>query len=273
MIENYRYQNALFPYRMYAMKILPISLTLFFITLLNPALASDLAKEKRWADQIVDDLIDGEAEWLNLGKLKFLAIYTESTADDTKGGVIIMHGSGAHPNWSDVVHPLRTRLPEYGWATLSIQMPVLANDADYTEYAPLFDEVAPRINAAIKNLQDKGIKNISIVAHSLGSAMSAYYLANNSNADIKSFVAVGMPGPRKDKRMDTLLALQKIKIPVLDLYGESDLDYILETSTQRKQAGAHNKHYSQQVVAGANHFFVNKNDDLVSRVNNWLGKN
>lgn len=254
------------------MKTLMMTMSLLMLALLHPAQASDVAKEQRWADQIVDDLIDGEAEWLDLGKHKVLAIYTESTADNTRGGVIVIHGSGAHPNWQDVVLPLRTMLPEHGWSTLSIQMPVLPNDAEYTEYAPLFDEVAPRINAAIKNLQAKGITKISIVAHSLGSAMTAYYMANNKNSGIKSFVAVGMPGPREDKRMDTVLALQKINTPVLDLYGENDLDYIIESASQRKQAGSHNKNYSQQVVAGANHFFINKNDELIRSVNLWLRK-
>ena len=233
--------------------------------------ASDFAKEKRWVDQIVDYLIDGEAQWLDLGKHKTLAIYTQSALDGTKGGVIVIHGSGAHPNWQEVVQPLRTRLTENGWATLAIQMPVLNNEAEYNDYAPLFDEVASRIDAAIKNLRDKGIKKISIVAHSLGSAMSVYYLANNKSV-IKSFVAVGMPGPREDKRMNTLLALQKVSIPVLDLYGEKDLNSILESSKQRKEAASQNKNYSQQIVAGADHFFVGKDDELVSRVNTWLNK-
>jgi len=234
--------------------------------------ASDRDKEKRWVDQVVDYLVDGDAEWLDLGKHKALAIYTESATDNTRGGVIVIHGSGVHPNWQEVVYPLRTELPKNGWATLSIQMPVLYNEAEYHEYAPLFDEVAPRIDAAVKNLQEKGIKHISIVAHSLGSAMSAYYLANNKNAAVESFVAIGMPGPREDKRMDTVLALQKITIPVLDLYGEKDLDYVLESSKMRAQAGSKNKKYSQQVVKGANHFFVDKNTELVSSVNNWLIK-
>lgn len=238
----------------------------------NIVSASDFAKEKRWADQVVDFLIEGDAEWLEVADHKVLAIYTPSATDTTNGGVIIVHGSGVHPNWAEVVQPLRTQLPANGWATLSIQMPVLNNEAEYLEYAPLFDEVAPRIDAAVKNLQAKGIKNIHIVSHSLGSAMTAYYLANVKNNPVKSFVAIGMPGPRDDKRMDTLLALQKINIPVLDLYGENDLDYILQSSKQRKQAGAHNKSYMQQVVPGANHFFVNKNDALIDSVSNWLKK-
>jgi len=255
------------------MKSIIISLIFIVFNLLNSVQASDLDKEKRWVEQIVDFLIDGEAEWLDLGKHKALAIYTEASTDSVRGGVIIIHGSGVHPNWEDVIQPLRTELPKNGWATLSIQMPVLRNEAEYHEYAPLFDEVAPRINAAVKNLQAKGIKKISIVAHSLGSAMSAYYLANNKNTGIQSFVAIGMPGPRDDKRMDTVLALQNIKLPVLDLYGEKDLDYVLESSKMRKEAGSKNNNYSQQVVKGADHFFVNKNTELVTQVNSWLVKN
>jgi pimeloyl-ACP methyl ester carboxylesterase len=255
------------------MKIIILPLILILLNLLNMVQASDLDKEKRWVDQIVDYLIDGEAEWLDLGKHKALAIYTESSSDSIRGGVIIIHGSGVHPNWAEVIHPLRTELPKSGWATLSIQMPVLRNEAEYHEYAPLFDEVAPRIDAAVKNLQAKGFKNIKIVSHSLGSAMTAYYLANHKNTDIKSFVAIGMPGPRDDKRMDTVLALQNIDIPILDLFGEKDLDYILESAKQRKEAAAHNTKYSQQVVTGADHFFVDKNTELVTHVNNWLMKN
>jgi len=233
--------------------------------------ASDLEKEQRWADQIVDFLIEGEAEWLDVGEHEALAIYTESMQDDVRGGVIVAHGSGVHPNWQEVVYPLRTGLAEKGWATLSIQMPVLHNEAEYHEYAPLFDEVAPRLDAAIKNLQDKGINNISIVAHSLGSAMSAYYLSNHPKAGVKSFVAVGMPGPRKDPRMDTLSALQKIKLPVLDLYGEKDLDYVLESIPGRKQA-VEKTSGKQQVVPAADHFFVGHNDELVESVDQWLSR-
>lgn len=234
--------------------------------------ASDLEKEQRWADQIVDFLIEGEAEWLDAGDHQALAIYTESAQDRARGGVIVVHGSGVHPNWQDVVHPLRTGLAEKGWATLSIQMPVLHNEAEYHEYAPLFDEVAPRLDAAIKNLQDKGISNISIVAHSLGSAMSAYYLSTHPQAGVKSFVAVGMPGPRDDPRMDTLKALQKIKLPVLDLYGEKDLDYVLESAPKRKQAVEKVRGSGQQIIPAADHFFVGHNTELVDSVDRWLSQ-
>ena len=100
------------------------------LTILSvPSLASDTAKEKRWADQIVDTLMEGEAVWLQAGQTKFLGIYTESATKPAKGAVIVLHGIGAHPDWTDVVHPLRVGLTEHGWTTLSLQMPILANEA------------------------------------------------------------------------------------------------------------------------------------------------
>ena len=131
--------------------------------------ASDLAKEKRWADQVVDAIIDGDAVWLNDGKSDFLGIFTE--AEEDKGrAVVVMHGTGIHPDWQQVVQPLRVGLIAHNWSTLSIQMPILANEAEYPEYAPLYDEVAPRIDAAIKYLKKNGIESIVLLGNRLSSS-------------------------------------------------------------------------------------------------------
>lgn len=93
------------------------------------AWASDRAKEQRWADQIVDFLVVGEAVRLQTGEERFLGLFTEAATEPVKGAVIVIHGVGVHPDWQDVVAPLRTGLPEHGWATLSIQMPILAKQS------------------------------------------------------------------------------------------------------------------------------------------------
>ena len=51
-----------------------LTLFLSLVMMASVAGASDLDKEKRWADQIVDALIEGEAEWLEAGKVRFLAM-------------------------------------------------------------------------------------------------------------------------------------------------------------------------------------------------------
>lgn len=250
-------------------------LLIALLTVSTATHASDMAKEKRWAQQIEGSLLTGQVEWLNVNKQKILSIYTAPTVAKVLGGALILHGSGAHPNWPDVVYPLRTQLPDYGWHTLSIQMPILANSASYEDYAPLFPEVAPRIEAGIKYLQSKGIQNIVIIAHSLGTTMAANYLATHPDSPIRAFVAVGMPGqPTKDVAMNNIKSLEKIKLPMLDIFGGEDLETVRSTKTQRAQAAARagNPDYTQLEVLEASHFFTDQSDTLVKRVRGWLLK-
>ena len=234
--------------------------------------ASDLNKEKRWAEQVVDAILDGEAIWLEDGSSQFLGIFTESEEESNRA-VIIMHGTGVHPDWQQVIQPLRVGLTERKWNTLSIQMPVLANDAQYLDYAPLYDEVAPRIDASIKYLNNKGIKDIVLIGHSQGSAMTAYYLST-SEQKVNGFVAIGMASFAEDSRMDSVNALKKIQVPVLDLYGKEDLDNIIASAGDRAAAAKEsgNKKYTQTVIAG-NHFFDEHEDSLVKTVADWLEEN
>ena len=236
------------------------------------SLASDLAKEKRWADQVVDAIIDGEAMWLDDGNSKFLGIYTEAENDKSRA-VVIMHGTGIHPDWQQVVQPLRVGLIEYDWHTLSIQMPILPNEAEYHEYAPLYDEVPPRIDAAIGYLRDNGIEKIVLIGHSQGAAMTAYYLST-SKPEVNGFVAIGMGTLAEDPRMDSVKALEKIKTPVLDIYGDDDLESVMKSVKARADAAskAGNQDFTQVEVAASNHFFDDTEDALIDAVADWLEK-
>ena len=234
--------------------------------------ASDLAKEKRWAEQVVDSIMDGDAEMLNDGNNEFLSIYTEA-AEDKGRAVIVMHGTGIHPDWQQVIQPLRVGLVEHNWHTLAIQMPVLSNEAEYIEYAPLYEEVAPRIEAAIEFLKSNGAKIIVLVGHSQGASMPAYSLSKN-NYDVTGFVAIGMAAYAEDERMDSIKALEKINIPVVDIFGSEDLEAVLSSVDERAAAArkAGNKNYTQVKIAGANHMFDGKEDELVEAVAGALEK-
>jgi pimeloyl-ACP methyl ester carboxylesterase len=251
-------------------RLLLISLSLFSLNIH----ASDLEKEKRWADQVVDAILDGDAVWLNDGTSDFLGIYTEAE-EDKERAVIVMHGTGIHPDWTQVVQPLRVSLTEYNWNTLAIQMPVLPNEAEYPEYAPLYDEVAPRIEAAIRYLEENGSKDIVLIGHSQGSAMAAYYLSSSyltsPKKSVKGFVAIGMAAFAGDPRMDSIKALEKINLPVFDLYGDEDLEEILASVKEREAAAekAGNKNYTQTKIKG-NHFFDGQEDAMVETVADWL---
>ena len=248
-----------------------ISLMCLLVVLATPVAASstDIAKERRWAEQVEDGLLDGDVVWLDDGKgQEFLGVLTEGEAD-TGRAVLLVHGIGVHPNWPDVIYPLRSGLLEAGITSLSIQMPILANDAESIEYAPLFAEVPGRIDAAIAALQEAGYGRITLVAHSMGAAMAVYYQTQAPVNRIESLVIIGMsPGLDGQENIDRL---RQLKLPVLDLYGEADLPAVLSSAARRAAAGeAAQADYRQQRVADANHFFQGEESALLKSVLDWL---
>jgi pimeloyl-ACP methyl ester carboxylesterase len=253
---------------------------LLCLTLIGTASASDTAKEQRWAEQLRDQLIVGEPLQIATrqpitGQRDFFALFSPA-ASPTKvkrGGVILLHGLGAHPDWPEVIAPLRAGLPDAGWATLSIQLPVRPNEAEFTDYLPLFPEANARISAAVRYLQKQGLLNITLVGHSLGAAMGANFLAQKAEGSdaITAFVGIGMnraPGTVAH----TPDALAKIELPVLDIYGAQDLRGVLDSARARAASQVNNAGYRQTRIAGADHFFEGLDTTLVKRIAGWLGR-
>ena len=244
----------------------------FFSTgLLQVSWATDLAKEKRWSDQIIDSLLDGEAIQLNNGSHDFLAIETQ--AEDAKDlAVIVLHGIGIHPDWPAVIQPLRVQLADSGWNTLSLQLPVLKNEATGKDYEPFMSDVPSRIDAGIRYMSKQGAKRIAIVAHSMGARMASYYLSHKkiyrealTETPIVVYVSIGMG-------IDDKNYLGKIKIPVFDIFGENDLPSVLDSAPDRKKASIANNAYRQIKVPNANHFFDEQNEALLNTVKESISK-
>lgn len=233
---------------------------------------SDRDREARWANEIGDAIMTGDVTWLKAGDLEFMAIYTPAETDTAKGAVIVVHGSGVHPNWPDVVYPLRTQLPERGWATLAIQMPVLAADARGQDYYPVLPEVPPRMDAAIAFLKAQGFERISVASHSFGNLMVSYWLINRETTPVVGFVGVGMTFAEDDDgNLAIAKHLEKLTIPVLDLYGSEDMPEIIAFAPARAASAAKAGNEFKQIVSpGADHFFRGEDDALVDTVAAWL---
>ena len=241
-----------------------------------PAPASDLAREQRMAEQVEDAILVGEPMRLQAGGTEFLAIHTEADGE-RKGSVVLLHGTGVHPDWPDVIYPLRTELPAAGWETLSIQLPVAAADAAHAEYLRLFPEARERIDVALGFLLEQGAGPVFVIGHSLGSAMAADYLAAGAGhaGEVTGFVAVGLSANVQGAQTGVAADLAIIRIPVLDLYGSDDLPAVRNTAAGRIRiaSDAGNTGYRQVQVEGANHFFNRRDDELVEVVAGWLLQN
>lgn len=222
--------------------------------------ASDLAKEQRWREQVVDSLLDGDEVTLNDGTNDFLGILTEPDTPKATG-IIVLHGIGIHPNWDQVVKPIRVGMAEQGWTTLALQLPILPNEAEDTEYTPLMPEAAQRIATGVRYFNDMGIKDVIIVAHSLGAKMAVLALANNS-AHAKAIVVIGI-GP------SAIPYMPKVSIPMLDLYGSEDLPDVVANAGKRAEVMA-GKNYTQKKVDAADHFFNDQDNVLLETVIEWV---
>ena len=252
-------------------------ISLLLLWLLSGMLpASDLALEQRYAEQLEAGLVQGTAQRLKAGDSEFLALHQEVDGDVAQGGAILMHGPGAHPDWLDVIHPLRVGLPKHGWETLSIQMPLAGPGAGVEEYVDLLPEAFPRIEAALAYFKSRKIEHVVLIGHGLGARAGLLFLGEKKPPQrkaVKGLVMIGLALDKEDEK--SIAALKAIKLPVLDLYGSSDKEAVIASQElRRRMAGyADNKGYQQSEMLGADHFFRGQSQMLLLRIRGWLGKN
>ena len=248
-------------------------IVLLLVLSCQPLLAAsepDYAREGRLADEIVDVIFDGDPEWLEADGREFLSIYTE--ADDTRVGVIILHGRGFHPDWADAINPLRVGLADYGYSTLSLQMPVLEKSAKYYDYVPIFPFSHERINAGIEFLRDAGFEKVVLLAHSCGGHMAMSWIREFGDDSIDGLIGLGLGATDFKQPMTDSYPLGNIKVPFLDLYGEMEFPAVLRLAGERQQQveGQMHPQSSQWVLEGSNHYFTDRGEELTEAVLEWL---
>lgn len=241
------------------MKNIMILLAIVVQFLAQPSFASDYAREKKWADEVVPGIVVGDPVYLKqANQHEFLTLYTP--VKDAKSAVVVMHGMGVHPDWG-LIGVLRGALADHGYTTLSVQMPVLKNEATEDDYAPTFPEARERLQLAVDFLKSKGYSSVAMVSHSMGSRMCYSYLTYKPDAAVKAWVSLGMA-----KNED----FSKIKVPVFWLYGENDLPEVLAIVAARKKVLAGIPGSRQQMIPKADHFYTGLEDELVKVVTDYL---
>jgi hypothetical protein len=250
--------------------LLILGLSCSLLTSQIDAAEPDYARETRLADQIVDMILDGDPVWLEANAHEFLGIYTE--ADEPRTAVLILHGRGFHPDWADAVNPLRVGLVEHGYSTLSLQMPVLDKEAKYYDYVPIFDFAHARIDAGIDFLRDAGYRKIVLLAHSCGVHMAMDWITLHRDDSIDAFIGLGMGATDFGQPMRKPFPLAQMRVAVLDLYGANEYPAVIRGADERKaliETAGHPRS-QQRVLPGADHYFTDQGDPLVSTVAAWL---
>jgi alpha/beta superfamily hydrolase len=238
-----------------------LATVLLIIASAGHAHAQDFEREARWRSEVVPGLVTGEAMDIpGPGGRAFLGLLTEPAGADPKNAtlLVIVHGIGVHPDHG-IIGKLRMDLADKGFATLAIQMPVLASDAPADHYEPLFANAAERIASAAAWARARGYRDLVLVSHSLGSRMSNAYFDRASAPGFRTWAALGLGAPFSSK------FAQAPGVPVLDIFGERDLDPVLK-SAQARERVANASGGGQQRIAGADHFYAGREAELVSLI-------
>ena len=253
------------------LSLLPVATIILLAasTLLQPgsSLASDLEREQRLAEQSVDAIFDGEPVMLQAEGHDFLGIFMEAVGMPERGAAIILHGRGTHPDWGQVAGPLRTALPAHGWTTLSLQMPVLEKEATYYDYLPVFPEAIPRIDAGIRYLREHGAARVAIIAHSCSVHMSMAWLEQRGDTAIDAYIGIGMGATDYRQPMPKPFPLDRIRVPLLNIYGSNDYPAVQRLAKQLQDIHPAS---SQVRRPGADHYFEGYHEELVAAISAWL---
>nr|WP_288912966.1 alpha/beta hydrolase family protein [uncultured Pseudomonas sp.] len=85
-----------------------------------------------------------EQQQLQTGSDTFLALWKPANTSEPKGAVIIVPGAGETADWPQVIGPMRKKLPDIEWSSLSITLPDLQSDV----IAPRVVETPPETKPA-----------------------------------------------------------------------------------------------------------------------------
>lgn len=249
------------------MKHLTLITTLLTTTLIlacNQIYAeADYEREQRLTDEVDANLFDGDIVNLQAAGRGFIGIET-SPESEVKGTVLMVHGRGLHADWPKVTNPLRVGLVEHGWRTLSVQMPVLAKGALYSQYVPLFSEGTQRLDAALDYIKITHPGTISLLAHSCGVHMSMAWLKTNPDRPLLGMIGIGMGATDAGEEMAFEYPIKALKFPLTEIIGEFDYPTVRRTSKQRTALISDN--FQQIELKDAGHYHEGVEDKLLETV-------
>jgi len=82
------------------------------------------SREERDMTLLARGVDDETAVWLEALEQPFLALYEQELTGNAVGAVLIINAEGQHSSWPTTSERIRLSLPEFGWNTLSTELPI-----------------------------------------------------------------------------------------------------------------------------------------------------
>lgn len=277
---------------------------------LDPSVAagSRPAQTERSADAaraLSRHLPSQEQQQLQAGDEAFLALWRPANAAEAHGVVVLVAGAGESADWPRVIGPLRRKLPDAGWHSLSLSLP---DPQDSLPPAPIKVANAPapadadpagepsgadaaslqadqplqapgerhalrirqRIAAALELARQQQTKHIVLLGHGSGGYWSTRYLSEERPTDVRSLLLVDIqPAAGASPPLDELQA--GLKLATGDFYYQ-DRQLERQAAVRRAQASKRQEHptYTQVVLKALPGNPEVEQEQLYRRLRGWL---
>ena len=245
-------------------------------------------------------LPEAEQQTLQTPEESFLALWRLANSATARGVVILLHGDGESADWPMTIGPLRARLPDAQWHTLSLSLPdppsthsvaappTEAVDAPDNAEAPQASaentavsptelqqvyaaRISARLSSAIAFATASKPDEIVLLGHGSGAFWAAGFLSQNDKAGVTRLALINpkIPEGATPPFEESLPAL---RLAIGDFYFMAPTEQAL--AEQRQQASIRSQHPAYQQTA-LNALPGNpevEQEQLYRRLRGWLDK-
>jgi hypothetical protein len=250
-----------------------------------------------------------EQQQLQAGEERFLALWLPANVAEPSGAVIILPGNDESADWPQSVGPLRRKLPDGGWHSLSLSLPDPSSDipplrsaepaktpadaepadtetsAEHAAPASTSASEAPspearqkahakrvlaRIHAAIGFAEQQQAKTVVLLGHGSGAYWAARYLSERKPGSVHNLILVAAELPAGyTPPLDELIP--QLQLATGDFYYK-DLPGDRQTALKRAQASKQQKHlnYTQIAMKALPGNREAEQEQLYRRIRGWL---
>jgi hypothetical protein len=262
------------------------------------------------ASALIRQLPDQEQQLLHAGDETFLALWLPANAAEAHGVVVLVAGDGESADWPEVLGPLRRKLPDAGWHSLTLSLPDPQDDlplapaskaataappldAKADELPPATDTAQPdpssqadqptedagerharrikqRIAAALELARQQQAKQIVLLGHGSGGYWSMRYLSEEQPADVRSLLLVDVK-PATDASPGLDELQASLKLTTGDFYYK-DRPLARNAANKRAQASKRQEHpaYTQVALKALPGNPDVEQEQLYRRLRGWL---
>ncbi len=214
--------------------------------------------------------IQGEVIQLELEDGPFTAIHLRHQRGEGRGGIVLLHDQGSSADSYEVIRPLRLGLARSGWDTLALELPAAHRSEKASDWRSRQSVIQARLQAGLDWLTGRGQTTRVVIAMGDTGSIALEIASAVPPGELQAMVLVSTAIEPGDTA--ALAALEKLKLPILDIHAERDRTAVVATAATRRAAAEKggNQGYRQRTLPGSTAGFHRQEAALVAEIRAWL---